>query len=59
MGDCSIRKNNEEFIFDFLILDYYFEVVDGGDGEDDEEDNKSDWLFDLQEPGGERVNAQG
>lgn len=45
-------------VFAFVILDFFFEIVDvkTGDDEDDDESN-SDWLYDLQEPGGERFTS--
>lgn len=38
-----------------MILDPVFKIVDVATGDDDEDDDgNSDWLYDLQEPGGER-----
>lgn len=45
-------------VFAFLILDFFFETVDVVTGDDEEDDEgNSDWLYDLQEPGGERFTA--
>lgn len=37
-----------------------FEIIEGAGGDDDEDDDQSnsDWLFELQEPEGERVKTQ-
>lgn len=41
-----------------MLLDFFFEVVDVVTGDDEEDDEShSDWLFDLQEPGGERFTS--
>lgn len=41
-------------VFSFIILDFFFEIVDVATGDDEEDDEgNSDWLYDLQEPGGE------
>lgn len=41
-------------VFAIIILDYFFEIVDVATGDDEEDDEgNSDWLYDLQEPGGE------
>lgn len=40
--------------FSFIVLDFFFEIVDVATGDDEEDDEgNSDWLYDLQEPGGE------
>uniref|UniRef100_H3D7C0 trypsin n=1 Tax=Tetraodon nigroviridis TaxID=99883 RepID=H3D7C0_TETNG len=36
-----------------MILDFFFEIVDVATGDDEEDDEgNSDWLYELQEPGG-------
>lgn len=41
-----------------MILDFFFEIVDVATGDDDDDDeSNSDWLYDLQEPGGERFTS--
>lgn len=37
------------------FLDPFFGILDGAsDDEDDNDDDPSEWLFDLQEPAGEK-----
>lgn len=45
-------------VFAFMVLDFFFEIVDVATGDDEEDDDSnSDWLYDIQEPGGERFTS--
>eukprot|EP00066_Takifugu_rubripes_P002082 XP_003963745.1 PREDICTED: hyaluronan-binding protein 2-like [Takifugu rubripes] len=47
------QKQNRRQKFRDIITDFFFEIVDVATGDDEEDDEgNSDWLYDLQEPGG-------
>ena len=55
-----MEDNNALYlIMQMIVLDFFFAITgDGDDDDDDDDSSNSDWLFDLQEPDGEKVNTQ-
>lgn len=41
-----------------IFLDIFFTILDGAGDDDDDDESNSDWLFELQEPEGKRVQTQ-